>query len=150
MNTSLDLELMSVVLRFWSNRVKSFLFLVGPISLTLRDVSILTGFPIQGIDALSLLDTHHPSLPSMKVSSTTQTSYSTTIRKWDGVSEIPNIVEHVEFLWFFCVKMYFFSYLYQTSHGISSLSEIIGPWLALCTRHHVVGLSLPNHKQICD
>ena len=99
MNTSLDLELMGVVLRFWSKSVNSFLLPFGLVSLTLRDVSILTGLLIQGIDALSLLDTQDSSLPSFEVSSTTQTLYSTTIQKWDGVSEILTIVEHVEFLW---------------------------------------------------
>ena len=56
-NTSLDLELMGVVLRFWSKSVNSFLFPFGLVSLTLRDVSILIGLSIQGIDTLSLLDT---------------------------------------------------------------------------------------------
>ena len=47
---------------------------------------------------MSLLDTLDPSLPSIEVSSITQTSYSVTIHKWDGVYEIPTIVEHAEFL----------------------------------------------------
>ena len=89
---------MGVVLRFWSKSVNSFILPFGHVSFTLRDVSILIGLPIQGIDPLSLLDTQDPSLPSIEVSSTSQTLYSATIRKWDGVSEIPTIVEHVEFL----------------------------------------------------
>ena len=46
MNAYLDLELMSVVLRFWSKSVNSFLFPFGLVSFILRDVSILIGLPI--------------------------------------------------------------------------------------------------------
>ena len=70
-NTSLDMELMSVALKFWSNSIDFFLLSVGPISITLRDITILTGLPIRGVDALFLLDIQYSSLPPIDVSSTT-------------------------------------------------------------------------------
>ena len=71
----------------------------GLISITLRDVTILISLPIQGVDALCFLDVQDSSFPAIEVSSTTQTSYSTTIRIWHDVTRIPSTVEHVEFLW---------------------------------------------------
>ena len=56
MNASLDLELMSVVFRFWSKGINSFLLPLGPVSITLGDVTILKGLPIRGSDALCLFD----------------------------------------------------------------------------------------------
>ena len=57
-NTSLDMELMSVVLKFWSKTksINSFLLPFGPISITLRDITIFTGLAIRGANALCLLD----------------------------------------------------------------------------------------------
>ena len=57
------------------------------------------GLPIRGADALCLLDIQYSSLPAIKVSSTTQTSYYVVIRKWHDVIGVPSTVEHVEFLW---------------------------------------------------
>ena len=53
---SLDVELMCVVLKLWSKSINYFLLLFSPISITLRNVTILTGLPIQGDDAMCLLD----------------------------------------------------------------------------------------------
>ena len=55
-NTSLDMELISVALKFWSKSINSFLFPFGPIFITLRDIPILTSLPIQGANAFCLLD----------------------------------------------------------------------------------------------
>ena len=95
-NTSLDVELMSVALELWS---KSFLLPFGPISIILRDITILTGPPIRGADALCLLDIQGSSLPTIEVSSTTQTLNSVVVRKWHDIIEVPLMDEHVEFLW---------------------------------------------------
>ena len=97
-NTSLDMELMSVVLKFWSKSINSFLLLFGPVFITLRDITILTRLPIQGVDALCLLDAQDSFLPSIEFSSTTQTSYSSNIQKWYDATKTPSTVEHVEFL----------------------------------------------------
>ena len=80
-NISLDVELMSVALKFWSKSINSFLHPFGPISITLREITILTSPPIRGADALCLLDIQDSSLLATEVSSTTQTSYSVVIQK---------------------------------------------------------------------
>ena len=82
----------------------------GPIYITFRHITILTGLPIQGADALCILDVQDSSLPAIEVSSTTQTLYSTIIQKWHDVTRIPLIVEHVEFLWILLCKYVFFHY----------------------------------------
>ena len=45
-NTSLDVELMSIALKFWSKSINSFMLPFGPMSITLRDITVLTGLPI--------------------------------------------------------------------------------------------------------
>ena len=80
-STSLDMELISAALKFWSKSINSFLLSFGPISITLRVIIILTGPPIRGVDALCLLDIQDYSLMTIEVYSTTQTSYPATIRK---------------------------------------------------------------------
>ena len=90
---------MSVALKFWFKSINSFMLPFSPISTTLRNITILRGLPIQGADASSLLDVQDSSLPAIEVSSTTQTSYFATIRKWHNFTKIPSTVEHVEFLW---------------------------------------------------
>ena len=107
-NTSLYVELMSVVLKFWSKSFNSFLLPFGPISITLRDVTILTGLPFQGVNALCRLDIQDSTLLDIEVSSTTQTSYSTTILKWHDVIGIPSTAEHVEFVWVLLCRYVFF------------------------------------------
>ena len=97
-NTSLNVELMTVVLKLWSNSTNFFLLPFGHISITLRDITVLTGLPIQGVDALCLLDVQDSSIPTIEVSSTTKTSYSSTIRKWHDGTRITSTVQHVEFL----------------------------------------------------
>ena len=81
-SVTLDLDLMSIALRFWSKGLNSFLFPFGPASTTMRDISILTGLLVEGLEVVCLLDVHDPSLPHLEVSSTSQTSYSSAIRKW--------------------------------------------------------------------
>ena len=98
---------MSVALKFWSKSINSFLLPFGPISITLRDITILTGLFIRGADALCLLDIQDYFLSDMEVSSTTQTSYFATIQKWHDVTGIPSTVEHVEFLWVLLYKCVF-------------------------------------------
>ena len=107
-NTSLDVDLMSVALKFWSNSINSFLLPFGPISITLRDITILMGLPIRGADALCLLNIQDSSVPAIEVSSTTQTSYYVVIRKWHDVIRVPLTVEHVEFLWVLLCQYVFF------------------------------------------
>ena len=67
---TLDLDLMSTILRFWSKGLNSFLFHFSPTSITMRDISILTRLPIEGSEAVCLLDVHDPSLPHLEVFST--------------------------------------------------------------------------------
>ena len=98
-NTSLYLEFMGVVLKFWSKSINSFLLLFGPISITLRNITILTGLSIRGVNVLCLFDIQDSSLPAIEVSSTTQTSYFVAIWKWHDVTRVPLTVEHVDFLW---------------------------------------------------
>ena len=80
MSITLDLDLMSTT--FWSKDLNSFIFPFDPTSITLRDISIFTGLPVEGLEAVCLLDVHDPLLPHFEVSSTSQTSYSSAIRKW--------------------------------------------------------------------
>ena len=84
------------------------MFPFGPISITLRDITILTGLHIWGVDALCLLDIRHSSLPAIEVSSTIQISYSAIIQKWHDVNGVPSTVEHVEFLWVLLCRYVFF------------------------------------------
>ena len=98
-----------MVLKFWSKSINSFLLPFGLVSKTLRDVTILIGLPLQGVDALCLFDAQVPSLPSIEISSTTQISYSSTIHKCHDVIGTPSTTEHVEFYGFFCAYIYFFS-----------------------------------------
>ena len=97
-----------MALKFWSKSINSFLLPFSHISIILRDVTILMCLSIQGVDALCLLDVQDSFLPAIKVSSTTQTSYSATIRKWHDVIEIPYTIEHVEFLWVLLCRCVFF------------------------------------------
>ena len=78
---TLDLDLMSTALRYWSKNLNSFIFPFGPTSITLRGISIFTGLPIEGSEVLCLLYVHDPLIPHLEVSSTSQTSYSSAIRK---------------------------------------------------------------------
>ena len=107
-NTSLDVELMSIALKFSSKSINSFLLPFGPISITSRDITILRGLPIQGADALCFLDIQDSSFPAMEVSFTTQTSYSAIIRKWQDFIGVPSTYEHVEFLWVLLCQYVFF------------------------------------------
>ena len=67
---TLDLDLMTTTLRFWSKDLNSFIFPFGHTSITFRDISIFTELPIEGSKAVCLLDVHDPSLPHLEVSST--------------------------------------------------------------------------------
>ena len=79
MSRTLDLDLMSTTLRFWSKDLNSFIFAFGPVSITLRDISISIRLLVEGLEVLCLLDVHDPLLPHLEVSSTSQTSYSSAI-----------------------------------------------------------------------
>ena len=105
---TLDLDLMSTPLRFWSKDLNSFIFPFGPTSITLRDISIFTGFPIEGLEVVCLLDIHDSLLPHLKVSSTSQTSYSSAIRKWRTSTRVASTIEHIEFLWVLLCLFVFF------------------------------------------
>ena len=79
---TLDLDLMSIALRFWSKDLNSFIFPFGLASIILRDTSIFIGLLVEGLEVVCLLDVHDPLLPHLEVSSTSQTSYSSAIWKW--------------------------------------------------------------------
>ena len=105
---TLDLDLTSTALRFWSKDLNSFIFSFGPASITLRDISIFTGFPVEGLEVVCLLDVHDPSLPRLEVSSTSQTSYSSALRKWRTSTGVPSTTEHIEFMWVLICHFLFF------------------------------------------
>ena len=107
MSVTLDLDLMSTALRFWSKGLNSFLFFFSPASITMRDISILTMLPIEGSEAVCLLDVHNPSLPHLEVSSTSQTFYSSTIWKWQTFTRVPSTTKHIEFLRVLCRFVFF-------------------------------------------
>ena len=110
-SVTLDLDLMSIALRFWSKGLNSFIFPFGPVSNTMRDISIFTRLPFEDSEAVCLLDVYDPSLPHLEVSSTSQTSYSSAIRKWQTFTRIPYIKEHIEFLWVLLCHFFFFPHL---------------------------------------
>ena len=111
-SVTLDLDLMSTTLRFWSKGLNSFIFPFGPASVTMKDISIL-------------LDVHDPSLPHLEVSSTSQTSYSIAIRKWRTYTRIPSIKEHIEFLWVLLCHFVFFPHLGKPSMEYLSLARAL-------------------------
>ena len=96
-SVTLDLDLMSTTLRFLSKGLNSFLIPFDPTSITMREISIFTGLPVEGSKAVCLLDVHDPSLSHLKVSSTSQTSYTSVIRKWRTSTGVPSTIEHIEF-----------------------------------------------------
>ena len=69
-SVTLNLDLISTALRFWYKGLNSFLFSFGPVSTTMRDISILTGLLVEGSEVVCLLDVHDPSLLHLEVSST--------------------------------------------------------------------------------
>ena len=69
MRITLDLDFMSTVLRFWPKDLNLFIFSFSPASITLKDISIFTGLPVEGLEAVCLLDVHDPLLPHFEVSS---------------------------------------------------------------------------------
>ena len=80
----------------------------GVLHITLRDISIFTGLPVEGLEAVCLLDIHDPLLPHLEVSSTSQTSFSSPIRKWGNYTRVPSTTKHIEFLWvLFCCFVFF-------------------------------------------
>ena len=101
---------MSTALRFWYKGLNSFLFLFSPASITMRDISILIRLPVEGSEVVCLLDVHDPPLPHLEVSSTSQTSYSSAIQKWQTFTRVPSIIEHIEFLWVLLCRFVFFPY----------------------------------------
>ena len=68
----------------------------------------LLGLHVEGLEAVCLLDVHNPSLPYLGVSSTSQTSYSSTKRKWQTFTGVPSTIEHIEFLWVLLCRFVFF------------------------------------------
>ena len=97
LSITLDLDLMSTALRFWCKDLNSFIFPFGLASVTLRDISIFTGFLVEGLEVVCLLYVHDPLLPHLEVSSTSLTFYSSTIRKWRFLIQV--ILPWSIFLW---------------------------------------------------
>ena len=108
MSVTLDLDLMSTALRFWSKGLNSFHFPFGLVSIMMRDISTLTGLHVEGSEAVCLLDVHDPSLPHLKVSSPSQTSYSSAIQKWRTSTGASSTIEHMEFLWVLLCLLVFY------------------------------------------
>ena len=67
----------------------------------------------------------YSSLSSIEVSSTTQISYSTTIRKCHDFTRIPSTVEHVEFLWVLLYRYVFFPNSRKSSREYLPLAKTI-------------------------
>ena len=63
MSVTLDLDLMSTALRFWSKDLNSFIFPFGSASITLRDISIFTRLVVEDLEVVCFLDVHDPLLP---------------------------------------------------------------------------------------
>ena len=108
MSVTLDLDLISTALRFWSKDLNSFIFPFGPESITLRDISIFTGLHVKGLEAICFLDVHDPLLPHIEISSTSQTSYLSAIRKWRTSTRVLSTTKHIECLWVLLCRFVFF------------------------------------------
>ena len=109
--TIINISLACVALKLCFKSINYFLLPFGPISISLRDIIVLTGLPIRGADESCLLDIQDSSLLAIEVSSTTQTSYSSTIWNWHDVIEIQSTTKHVEFLWaLLCRYVFFFNF----------------------------------------
>ena len=108
MSITLDLDLMSIALRFWYKDLNSFIFPFDPTSITLRDISVFAGLLVEGLEVVCLLDVHDTLLSHLKVSSTSQTSYSFSIRKRRTSIRVPSTTEHIEFLWVLFFRFVFF------------------------------------------
>ena len=155
MSVTLDLDLMSIALRFWSKGLNSFIFHFGPASITMRDIFIFTGFPVEGSEAVCLLDVQDPSLPHLEVSSTSQTFYSSTIWKWQTSSGIPSIKEHIEFMWVLLCRFVFFPHSgkpFMDYHPMARALAIRWPYalgtIFLASLYQVMGkyvIEVPYH-----
>ena len=53
-SVTLDLDLMSIGLKFWSKGLNSFLFHFGLASITMREISIFIGLPVESLEAARL------------------------------------------------------------------------------------------------
>ncbi|XP_055962345.1 uncharacterized protein LOC126687881 [Mercurialis annua] len=87
-------------LRYWSPSANSFLFPCGPMSVTLKDVFMLTGLPVIGFDAPCLFEVDQKQLFSCP----DYHSYKACIEKWCRGMETPSLEEHTEFLWVLICK----------------------------------------------
>ena len=94
-----------MVLKFWSKSINSFLLPFGHVSIILRDVTILKKLLLQGVDVMCLFDAQDPSILSIEVSSTTQTSYSSAILKWHDTIRTPSTESMLSFFGFLCADM---------------------------------------------
>ena len=128
MRVTLDLDLMSTTLRFWSKDLNSFIFPFDPVSSTLRDISIFTGLLVAGLEVVCLLDVHDPLLPHLEVSSTSQTSYSSAIRKWRTSTGVPFTTEKIEFIWVLLCRFIFFPHSGMPSMEYLPLARVISIW----------------------
>ena len=74
-------------------------------------------------------------LPHFEVSSTSQISYSSAIRKWRTSTGVPSTIEHIEFLWVLLCRFVFSPYLGKPSKEYLPLARAFAierPY-ALCT-----------------
>lgn len=80
-NTSIDIDLLNIAIRFWLRCVNSSIFSCSSISITLRDVHVFIDLPFIGDDALRLLESDL-SLPPYDMTSISYTSYIAAICHW--------------------------------------------------------------------
>ncbi|XP_050222930.1 uncharacterized protein LOC126673021 [Mercurialis annua] len=87
-------------LRYWSSSANSFIFPFGPMSVTLKDVFMLTGLPVIGFDAPCLFEVETKDLYSYPICP----SYPACVSKWSVLTTPPSLEEHTEFLWVLICK----------------------------------------------
>ncbi|XP_055960678.1 uncharacterized protein LOC126668685 [Mercurialis annua] len=87
-------------LRYWSSSANSFIFPFGPMSVTLKDVFMLTGLPVIGFDAPCLFEVETKDLYSYPICP----SYPACVSKWSVLTTPPSLEENTEFLWVLICK----------------------------------------------
>ena len=144
-NTSLDVELISVALKFGSKSINSFLLPFDSISITLRDITILTGLLIQGADALCMLDIQDSSLPAIEVF--LPLKLRTLPLSINGMMSLGfhRRLSMLSFYGFSYANMCFFPTM-ETRHGVFTIGKDTFSRSALCLRYFTIGLGLLGYE----
>ena len=146
---TLDFDLMSTASRVWSKDLNSFIFHFGPASITLRDISIFTRFPVKGSKAVCLLDVHDPFFLILKF------------------LPLPKLLTHPPYGSGELLLGYLLPHNTYSSYGLffSVLSffviQVSLPWSIFLWlgplplggpifEYHSLGLLIPIHGQICE